>query len=58
MISSVLVWAGLLGILDGVQRSADVKVLGLKEAGEPAAFISETHREHRGKRLNQAGVSL
>lgn len=46
MISSVLVWAGLLGILDGVQRSADVKVLGLKEAGEPAAFVSEAHREH------------
>lgn len=46
MMTSGLVWAGLFGILDGVQRRANVEVFGLKETSQPATFISKTHRQH------------
>lgn len=56
--SSGLVWAWLFGVLDGVERSADVEVFGLKETSQPAAFIGETHGQHEGQRLHQARVRL
>lgn len=56
--TSWLVWAGLLGVLDGIKCSADVVVFGLKETSQPAAFVSETHRQHERQRLHQAGVRL
>lgn len=49
---------GLLGELDGIQRSADVTVLGQQEAGEPAALIGEAHGQHEGQGLHQPRVSL
>lgn len=56
--SSGLLWAGLFGILDGVECGADVKVFGLKETSQPSAFISEPHRQHESQRLHQVGVCL
>lgn len=58
MTSSGLLWAGLFGILDGIECSANVEVFGLKEASEPATFISEAHRQHEGQGLHQPGVGL
>lgn len=58
MRSSGALWAGLLGELDGVQRGADVVVLGLQEASEPAALVGEAHGEHEGKGFHQPGVGL
>lgn len=49
---------GLLCILDGIKRSSDVEVFGLKESSQPAAFVSEAHGQHEGQRLHQAGVCL
>lgn len=43
MMSSGLVWAGLFGVLDGVEGGADVKVFGLEKTSQPATFIGETH---------------
>lgn len=34
------------GVLDGVQRSPDVIILGLQELGRPATFIQEPHGQH------------
>lgn len=51
-------WAGLLGVLDGVQSRSNVKVFGLEESGEPAPLISEAHRQHLSQRLHQVGVRL
>lgn len=58
VVTSGLVWAGLFGVLDGVECGADVEVFGLEEASQPAAFIGETHRQHERQRLHQAGVRL
>lgn len=49
---------GPLGKLDGVQRGADVAVLGQQEASEPAALVSEAHGQHEGQGLHQPRVSL
>lgn len=49
---------GPLGELDGIQRSADVAVLGQQEASEPAALIGKAHGQHEGKGLYQARVGL
>lgn len=53
-----MLWAGTLGKLDGVQRGADVAVLGQQEASEPAALISEAHGQHEGQGFHQSRVSL
>lgn len=58
MMTSGLVWAGLFGVLDGIKCSADVVVFGLKKTSQPAAFISEPHRQHERQRLHQTGVRL
>lgn len=58
MTSSGLLWAGLFGILDGIEGGANVEVFGLKETSQPSTFISETHRQHESQRLHQAGVRL
>lgn len=53
-----LLWAGLLGVLDGVERRADVAVFGLEEAGQPPAFVAEAHGQHGRQRLHQTGVGF
>lgn len=58
MMSSGALWVGLLGELDGIQRGADVAVLGQQEASEPAALISKAHGEHEGQGLHQPRVGL
>lgn len=58
MMSSGALWVGPLGKLDGVQRGADVAVLGQQEASEPAALVSEAHGQHEGQGLHQPRVSL
>lgn len=58
MMSSGALWVGLLGELDGIQRGADVAVLGQQEASEPAALVSEAHGQHEGQGLHQPRVGL
>lgn len=53
-----LVWAGLLGVLDGIERSADVAVLGLQQVSQPAAFVAEAHGQHGRQRLHQTWVGF
>lgn len=45
----------VLRILDGVQGSPDVVVLGLQKPGEPATFIREAHGQHLRQGLDQPG---
>lgn len=54
--TSGLVRTGLFGVLDGVERGADVEVLRLEETSQPAALVCEAHGQHEGQRLHQAGV--
>lgn len=49
---------GPLGELNGVQRGADVAVLGQQEAGEPAALIGKAHGQHESQGLHQPRVGL
>lgn len=58
MMSSGLTWAGLFGILYGIESGTDVEILGLEKTSQPTAFISKTHRQHERQRLHQAGISL
>lgn len=51
-------WWWVLRILDGVQGSPNVVVLGLQKPGEPATFIREAHGQHLRQGLDQPGVSL
>ena len=58
VMSSGFLWAGLFGVLDGIEGGTDVVVFGLKESSQPATFISEAHRQHEGQRLHQTRVRL
>lgn len=44
--TSGIVWAGLFGVLDGIEGGANVEVFGLKKSRQPATFIGEAHRQH------------
>lgn len=54
---SLLLWAGF-GVLDGIQGSSDVKLLGVEQSGQPSTVIGEAHGEHLRKRLHQPGICI